>query len=376
MAQSGGNTIAEIYKGVIQDVISQVKEAFLDENVDIDVLSQLKKEWEDKVIASGCVDMEPRHQVAPPPMRPHVMQPRMGTVTQVRLQAAPQMVTPSHPSVVNHMEQGRPLQMQYVPQQSMQQIQVQQVQHGTVPAGVAFSTQGGVRMVQAIQSQPGQQYVIAQGGQQLQPGVMFLQQANGQHIPVTVGPNGVIQHRIQQAHGGHQLHQLDGNGSLVEHEDSVDSPCSSKLSVRRPCKHLSEKSRDITDKQALGIAQELLMALQLDGGGGGGMSDSSSEEDEVDDDDDPIRRIADRIGDGQIDDGEQAIVEEDPLNSGDDQSDDEDLETLFDADNVIMCQFEKVHRARSKWKFQLKDGIMHIDNKDYCFQKCSGEAEW
>lgn len=36
----------------------------------------------------------------------------------------------------------------------------------------------------------------------------------------------------------------------------------------------------------------------------------------------------------------------------------------------------QVHRARSKWKFQLKDGIMHIDNKDYCFQKCSGEAEW
>ncbi|VDM70515.1 unnamed protein product [Strongylus vulgaris] len=106
------------------------------------------------------------------------------------------------------------------------------------------------------------------------------------------------------------------------------------------------------------------------------MSDSSSEEEEADDDDDPIRRIADRIGDGQIEDGEQAIVEEDPLNSGDDQSDDEDLETLFDADNVIMCQFEKVHRARSKWKFQLKDGIMHIDNKDYCFQKCSGEAEW
>uniref|UniRef100_A0A158PL84 Transcription initiation factor IIA subunit 1 n=1 Tax=Angiostrongylus costaricensis TaxID=334426 RepID=A0A158PL84_ANGCS len=209
---------AEIYKGVIQDVISQVKEAFLDENVDIDVLSQLKKEWEDKVIASGCVDMEPRHQVAPPPMRPHVMQPRMGTVTQVRLQAAPQ--------------------------------------------------------------------------------------------------------------------------------------------------------------QALGIAQELLMALQLDGGGGGGMYICFlSRLFHVDDDDDPIRRIADRIGDGQIDDGEQ-IVEEDPLNSGDDQSDDEDLETLFDADNVIMCQFEKVHRARSKWKFQLKDGIMHIDNKDYCFQKCSGEAEW
>ncbi|KJH47348.1 transcription factor IIA, alpha/beta subunit [Dictyocaulus viviparus] len=364
--------MAEIYKGVIQDVISQVKEAFLDENVDIDVLSQLKKEWEDKVIASGCVDMEPRHvahQVAPPPLRPHVMQPRMGTVTQVRLQAAPQIVSQSHPNIVNHIEQPRPMQMQYVPQQGMQQIQVQQVQHGTMPTGVTFTPQGSVRMVQAIQSQPGQQYVIAQGGQQLQPGVMFLQQANGQHIPVTVGPSGVLQHRIQPSHGGHQLHQLDGNGSL----GSVDFPCSSKISAHKSLKRVMKNKRD---EEALNIARNLLMALHLDGGAGGGMSDSSSEEDEVDDDDDPIRRIADRIGDGQIDDGEQAIVEEDPLNSGDDQSDDEDLETLFDADNVIMCQFEKVHRARSKWKFQLKDGIMHIDNKDYCFQKCSGEAEW
>lgn len=42
-------------------------------------------------------------------------------------------------------------------------------------------------------------------------------------------------------------------------------------------------------------------------------------------------------------------VEEDPLNSNDDQSDDEDLETLFQADNVIVCQFEKVNRARTKW---------------------------
>ncbi|RCN42485.1 hypothetical protein ANCCAN_11561 [Ancylostoma caninum] len=382
MAQSGGNTIAEIYKGVIQDVISQVKEAFLDENVDIDVLSQLKKEWEDKVIASGCVDMEPRHtthQVAPPPMRGHVMPPRMGTVTQVRLQAAPQMVSQSHSGMMNHMEHGRPMQMQYVPQQGMQQIQVQQVQQGAVPANVAFAPQGSVRMVQTIQPQPGQQYVIAQSGQQLAPGVVFLQQANGQSIPVTMGPNAVLQSRIQQGHGAHPLHQLDGNGGLLEEDDAsldfVDAPCSSNSVAPKSYKCKSTK-KSVNDEDALRIARDLLKALQLDGGGGGGMSDSSSDEEEVDEDDDPIRRIADRIGDGQIEDGEQAIVEEDPLNSGDDQSDDEDLETLFDADNVIMCQFEKVHRARSKWKFQLKDGIMHIDNKDYCFQKCSGEAEW
>lgn len=117
----------------------------------------------------------------------------------------------------------------------------------------------------------------------------------------------------------------------------------------------------------------MLKEIQLDGGGGG-MSDSSSD-DEVEDDDDPLRRIADRMGNGEVEDGDQ-VAEEEPLNSEDDQSDDEDLTQLFDADNVVMCQFEKVNRARTKWKFQLKDGIMHIDKKDYCFQKCTGEAEW
>ncbi|EPB68467.1 zinc finger, C2H2 type [Ancylostoma ceylanicum] len=276
------------------------------------------------------------------------------------------MVSQSHSGMMNHMEHGRPMQMQYVPQQGMQQIQVQQVQQGAVPANVAFAPQGSVRMVQTIQPQPGQQYVIAQSGQQLAP---------GQSIPVTVGPNGVLQPRIQQGHGAHPLHQLDGNGGLLEEDDVgsdfVDAPCSSNSVAPKRYKCKSSK-KNVNDEDALRIARDLLKALQMDGGGGGGMSDSSSDEEEVDEDDDPIRRIADRIGDGQIEDGEQAIVEEDPLNSGDDQSDDEDLETLFDADNVIMCQFEKVvHRARSKWKFQLKDGIMHIDNKDYCFQKCS-----
>lgn len=284
MSQSGGNTIAEIYKGVIQDVISQVKEAFLDENVDIDVLSQLKKEWEDKVNASGCVDMEPRHvaqqQVAPPPMRGHVLPPRMGTVAQVRLQTAPQMVSQSHPGMMNHVEQGRPIQMQYVPQQGMQQIQVQQVQQGSMPT---FSSQGGIRMVpNSIPAQPGQQFVITQAGQQL----VYVHQANAQQLPVTVSNGMLHQHRIQQAHGGHQLHQLDGNGCFVESEesnalDSADAPCSSKAAAPKCIRLSKKKKRDVTDEEALRIARHLLTALQLDGGGGGGMSDSSSEEEEV-----------------------------------------------------------------------------------------------
>ncbi|XP_053522975.1 TFIIA-alpha and beta-like factor [Artibeus jamaicensis] len=69
------------------------------------------------------------------------------------------------------------------------------------------------------------------------------------------------------------------------------------------------------------------------------------------------------------------IVEEDPLNSGDDVSE-QDVPDLFDTDNVIVCQYDKIHRSKNKWKFYLKDGIMCFGGRDYVFAKAIGDAEW
>ncbi|NXA37812.1 TF2AY factor, partial [Eudromia elegans] len=69
------------------------------------------------------------------------------------------------------------------------------------------------------------------------------------------------------------------------------------------------------------------------------------------------------------------IVEEDPLNSGDDVSE-QDTPDLFDTDNVIVCQYDKIHRSKNKWKFYLKDGMMCFGGKDYVFAKAIGDAEW
>lgn len=69
------------------------------------------------------------------------------------------------------------------------------------------------------------------------------------------------------------------------------------------------------------------------------------------------------------------LEDEDPLNSDDDVSDDDPTD-LFDTDNVVVCQFDKIARSRNKWKFHLKDGIMNLKGKDYVFQKANGEAEW
>uniref|UniRef100_A0A8B9TWI7 General transcription factor IIA subunit 1 like n=1 Tax=Anas platyrhynchos TaxID=8839 RepID=A0A8B9TWI7_ANAPL len=69
------------------------------------------------------------------------------------------------------------------------------------------------------------------------------------------------------------------------------------------------------------------------------------------------------------------IVEEDPLNSDDDVSE-QDVPDLFDTDNVIVCQYDKIHRSKNKWKFYLKDGVMSFEGKDYVFAKAIGDAEW
>ncbi|XP_076872032.1 TFIIA-alpha and beta-like factor isoform X2 [Brachyhypopomus gauderio] len=67
--------------------------------------------------------------------------------------------------------------------------------------------------------------------------------------------------------------------------------------------------------------------------------------------------------------------EEDPLNSGDDVSE-QDIPEVFDTENVIVCQYDKIHRSKNRWKFYLKDGVMCYSGKDYVFSKAVGEAEW
>ncbi|XP_077191090.1 TFIIA-alpha and beta-like factor isoform X2 [Paroedura picta] len=69
------------------------------------------------------------------------------------------------------------------------------------------------------------------------------------------------------------------------------------------------------------------------------------------------------------------ITEEDPLNSGDDVSEQETPD-VFDTDNIIVCQYDKVQRSKNRWKFYLKDGVMCFGRKDYVFSKAVGDAEW
>uniref|UniRef100_A0A8C3U058 General transcription factor IIA subunit 1 like n=1 Tax=Catharus ustulatus TaxID=91951 RepID=A0A8C3U058_CATUS len=99
------------------------------------------------------------------------------------------------------------------------------------------------------------------------------------------------------------------------------------------------------------------------------------DEEDYDEDCDSSSNIESSCSDGDNEDLQIDIVEEDPLNSGDDVSE-QDIADLFDTDNVIVCQYEKIHRTKNKWKFYLKDGVMSIEGKDHVFAKATGDAEW
>ncbi|XP_068927773.1 TFIIA-alpha and beta-like factor [Petaurus breviceps papuanus] len=143
--------------------------------------------------------------------------------------------------------------------------------------------------------------------------------------------------RIQTIDNIKEIIQIDGTGDTSSNEEIGST-------------------RDVDENEFLGIIDaEDLKVLEEEG-------DSISNEDSTtnsSDNEEP-----------QID-----IVEEDPLNSGDDVSE-QDVPDLFDTDNVIVCQYDKIHRSKNKWKFYLKDGVMCFGGKDYVFAKAIGDAEW
>ena len=75
-------------------------------------------------------------------------------------------------------------------------------------------------------------------------------------------------------------------------------------------------------------------------------------------------------GTGDSEEGEA----NDDLNSDLDEADDDNEETA--ADHIVLCQYEKVSRTKNKWRCVLRDGVMHLNGRDYLFHKATGEFEW
>lgn len=74
----------------------------------------------------------------------------------------------------------------------------------------------------------------------------------------------------------------------------------------------------------------------------------------------------------QAEDGKKETEKEkdkDVLDS--DLEDDEGAED--DVQNMVLAQYDKVVRNKNKWKCTMKNGIVHIDGREYVFSKATGE---
>ncbi|XP_016302124.1 transcription initiation factor IIA subunit 1-like isoform X1 [Sinocyclocheilus anshuiensis] len=357
----------KLYRSVMEDVISEVRELFLDEGVDEQVLMELKTLWENKLMQSKAVDGF------------HTGEQQVLQAQQQQAQQAQQM-----------LQQTQPQQVLLPPAQqaTQQQVIVQEpkiLHHMSatgmsaaataatlaLPAGVSpfqqiITHQG--QILQVVRAANGAQYIIQPQQQMvLQQQVLPQMQPGGVQAPVIQQVLTPLQGGLSQQTGVIiQPQQIVLTGNKVQQNTQVMQATAMTVQPEQGAVHVQTQAQALQQQpQQQQASQQPPMVLQVDGAG-----DTSSEEDEEEDEYDE-----DEDEDKEKDGGEDGQVEEEPLNSGDDVSDEEDQE-LFDTENVVVCQYDKIHRSKNKWKFHLKDGIMNLNGRDYVFSKAIGDAEW
>ncbi|XP_061889821.1 transcription initiation factor IIA subunit 1 isoform X1 [Entelurus aequoreus] len=410
-SSANSNPVPKLYKTVIEDVINEVRELFLDEGVDEQVLLELKTLWESKLLQSKAVD-------------------GFHTEEQAALQAAQQQQHQQQQQVQQGSQPAQSQQVVLSPQQqqglvprsyscalkaSQQQVLVQDsklLQHMTTTGMSAAATQAALALptgvtpypqlitssgqfLQVVRAPNGVQYVFQQPQQsillqqQMQPGSVqapviqqvlaplqgSLSQQTGviiQQPQIVLAPGNKVQGNAQvmqaaavtSQQSAAQVQQAQVQQAQVQQAQVQQAPQGTAAPQGAAVPQAQVQPQQATPGQTQ--APQPPIMLQVDGAGDTSSDEDEDEEEEYDEDEEEEK---------EKEAGEEGQVEEESLNSGDDVSDEEDQE-LFDTENVVVCQYDKIHRSKNKWKFHLKDGIMNLNGRDYVFSKAIGDAEW
>ncbi|XP_071054578.1 transcription initiation factor IIA subunit 1-like isoform X2 [Onthophagus taurus] len=339
----------KVYLEVIDDVINGVRDLFLEEGVDEQVLQELRGIWENKLRSTKAVDNQSE-----------IDKQSAKKLNDVVLANGFQKPQPQQvKQVVGQVPPNNHVQTAAVPQIHDKQMVPIQV---TLPAQPGGENAARVFTIQvpANALQGNQLSKVLTGPVML--ATMSLPQAIAssllqQHVNAAFStPQGQPQGQIQAQQTATQQQQVVrqiANKPVIQSDGPQD--CSD--------------DDDDAHMQQPGPSTSSGLVFQIDGP----MDTSDDDEDGSDDDD------ASEDADDDKDEDEQEVdeggPEEEPLNSEDDVTD-EDPTDLFDTENVVVCQYDKITRNRNKWKFHLKDGIMNLNGEDYLFQRATGDAEW
>ncbi|KAG1964688.1 transcription initiation factor IIA subunit 1 isoform X1 [Pimephales promelas] len=374
-SSANSNTVPKLYRSVMEDVINEVRELFLDEGVDEQVLMELKTLWESKLMQSKAVDgFHTEEQQA---LQAQQQQAQQAQMTQAQSQPQQVLLPPVQQAPQQQVIVQDPKLLQHMSATGMSAAATAATL--ALPTGVTpfqqIITQQG-QILQVVRAANGAQYIIQPQQQMvLQPQVLPQMQPGGVQAPVIQQVLTPLQGGLSQQTGVIiQPQQIVLTGNKVQQNTQVmqaaamavqQAQGAAQIQAQPQAQPPQQQQQQQTQQQQPSQQQPPMM-LQVDGAGDTSSEEDEEEEDEYDEDEDE---------DKEKDGGEDGQVEEEPLNSGDDVSDEEDQE-LFDTENVVVCQYDKIHRSKNKWKFHLKDGIMNLNGRDYVFSKAIGDAEW
>ncbi|XP_052863811.1 transcription initiation factor IIA subunit 1 isoform X1 [Anopheles cruzii] len=454
-------SVLKVYQTVIDDVIGGVRDAFLDEGVDEQVLQELKQIWTSKVLANKAVEVGPeaQDQQLPPilggaksvshskangtkkakaaaaaaaassstnqengkvansgtaasnnvksvPIKPEpaesmtgsnrtttasttgAQQQSSGAVPSTVVAAldpnklvAIQITLPAQPNVPN--SQPRVLTIQ-VPASALQENQLQQVLTSPIissimplPPQIASSVlQQHVNSYLQSSSMNKHTLPIQKQldgacdddpmGESYSPSDSPIIQTNSELCAQSSRPVLFEWQLLSTPSTNGDGSKKSDSETMVATSSSTAKPVGGK-NVRR---RLSRAGRKAASASAA-HDEVIIRICQLDGA----VDTSDEEASDISDDNIPDDDDEDLDKEEEDDLDAEGGAEEEPLNSEDDVTD-EDASDLFETDNVVVCQYDKITRSRNKWKFYLKDGIMHVNGKDFVFQKSNGDAEW
>lgn len=376
MAQSSASSsVLKLYQLVIEDVVANVRDAFLDEGVDEQVLQEMKQIWTNRLMVSKAVEVTPEPQ-APTANQPSILanNPKAnGTKTKKAAEAKN-----SAASVNGNVKSNVPPPLAATTPKTIPNTPVTKNQTTTVvKTEPGHSTTSSLSASQPTSSTAPTSSTSSAAASSSQNGPPALQQQTAldpnKLIPIQITlppqPPNETENRIltikvpARAIQENQLQQVITGEIITSIMPLQPSVASAVLQ-----QHVTSVLNTMYAKNPIKLSR------QVDGTAG-----DTSDEDGSDISDDHYEDIDDddlnRDDDGSDINDTEGGAEEEPLNSEDDVTD-EDAADLFETDNVVVCQYDKINRSRNKWKFYLKDGIMNLNGKDYVFSKSTGDAEW
>ncbi|KAK7692272.1 hypothetical protein QCA50_003897 [Cerrena zonata] len=308
-----------VYRSVIDDVIANIKSEFDEYGVGEDVLADLQSKWEAKVIQSHVAEFEP----SPAP---------------------PQSAPPTHPSVPPHPS---------YPPHPMHMHNPHYPPHAynlAPPPGPPIPVPTPVH----VKSEPVEQRYL------------LNQQTHPYTLPPLAGP------QIARPNG---TSPYPSASSVPQARPSSTGPAPPAPTARYP----NGQAQQPTPPQSSAPTPPTPAARipQVDGPSSSSSGSPSPP---------PSQSYAPRpmhpslpqpAGSDTANGGarDDELINSDLDDSDSDNERDTGVSGGADSD-IVFCTYDKVARVKNKWKCILKDGMIHVNGRDYLFAKCTGEFEW